>query len=161
MAGAAEQAALDRHRQRWRWPAGVRLSPVGGLHLTLHFLGATQPGDEARLRAAMADVRVEPMHLTLRDPLVWPGGIAVLQVQSNEALNALHAHLGAMLELIGLPVQDRPWVPHLTLARRATGAMPPAEPVNLNWRAISVSLVWSRPSAVGYQVLMEQAAGPL
>jgi RNA 2',3'-cyclic 3'-phosphodiesterase len=71
------------------------------------------------------------------------------------ALGALHARLGAAMAALGLTVETRPFRPHVTLARRAAGALPPPPAAGLAWRADGYALV---DSSAGYRVLARYPA---
>jgi 2'-5' RNA ligase len=54
----------------------------------------------------------------------------------------------------GVPLEARPWQPHVTLARRAEGALAPDDGRALRWRVRGYVLVESRlGSNGGYRVL--------
>jgi 2'-5' RNA ligase len=86
---------------------------------------------------------------------MWPGGIAVLEASEvPPALAALQAGLGERLQALGLPVEARRWRPHVTFARKAAGAQPPAGAPALRWRAgPDYVLVQSMPGNGGYAPL--------
>lgn len=131
--------------------------PAERLHLTLHFLGAVPRERVPALRAALA-LPFAPFALTLSRPALWAGGIAVLEpALIPPALADLRAALGAALLHVGLAAEARPWRPHLTLARRAAGATPPARCAAPCWRVSSFALVESRLPA-GYTVLQRYPA---
>lgn len=122
--------------QAWQaavpWPAGARPTAGANLHLTLHFIGAVPRAHVPALSQALgaAAAAFEPCTLQLDEFTVWPRGIALLQPQQTEpALAQLHTALGAVLAAQGLPVETRPYRPHVTLARHAEGAaLPPGVP---------------------------------
>lgn len=151
---AAARDAIAHWRQGWIWPAGAALVPAGRLHLTLHFLGNVAP---ARLPALTAGLRVpfEPFELQFGHAEVWPGGTAVLRSNATPPeLDGLHRRLGAVLDALGLPLEPRRYKPHVTLARRATGARPPPAAPAFKWRAeAGFVLVRSLPDGGGYQVV--------
>jgi len=148
---ALRDAVADQ-MARWQWPPGARLQPPERWHLTLHFIGNV-PRARMEEIAEGLDVAFEPFELTLQQPRVWPGGIAVvLPSEVPAALVDLHRRLAGALQALGLPVEDRAFRPHLTLARRAAGARSPADvPPMPPWRADGYRLVRSLPGGGGYQ----------
>jgi 2'-5' RNA ligase len=84
---------------------------------------------------------------------VWPGGIAVLEAgQVGSGLVAWHSRLADALRALDLPVEHRPWRPHVTLARKAFGAHPPAVVEPVTWRVEpTYLLVQSLPGGRGYE----------
>ena len=105
-------------------PGAPRWSAPHRWHLTLLFLGAVPDGCVAQLVAAGAPaVAGSPaMHLRLagsgrfgpprRPQVAWAGLEGDL-----EGLAALAARLTDAARALGLPVEDRPFRPHLTLGR--------------------------------------------
>jgi 2'-5' RNA ligase len=135
--------ALRQHQAAWQWPRSARLVAVEKLHMTLHFLGDVEAARVPPLQVALASVAVPPMELPWGPPALWGGGLAVLLTQADEALAALHATLADLLQAQGLPVERRRFKPHVTLARRADGAVPAAQPPALPYTARDVALVAS------------------
>lgn len=133
--------ALQRHVGAWRWPATAVPTRRGRLHLTLHFLGAL-PREAIAVLVQRLAVPFEPCELQLERPAVWRGEHAVICPQSvPPALAALHARLQrALVGAVALPSR---WQPHVTLARHARGAQPPAEPVCVCWPVEGYVLVES------------------
>ena len=125
---------LVNHAGRWTWPDGcVRYLPEDW-HLTLHFLGPVEADRVADI-VALAAVPFQPFTLTLDQPACWPHGLAVLCLsQVPPALRALYERLGFALRRLDLPVEVRPYQPHVTLARRAAGAITPVRPMPVVWR---------------------------
>ena len=152
--GEALRQAIAAWQQAWSWPPQAALVKAERLHLTLHFLGNV---DAARLPelARAITVPFEPMTLALGQPEVWPNGVAVVRPdRAPAALLRLHAALGRQLAALGLPVEERPYRAHVTLARRAHRATPPAQVLNRRWRIDGgFVLVRSLPGGAGYQVL--------
>lgn len=150
---AGVQAALSAHAQAWGWNAdAVRYAPPDW-HVTLHFIGAVPRSRLDELGAALA-VAVTPFELRFGEPMLWPHGLAVLLPMAvPAALQQLHDRLGARLRQLGLRTDERPYRPHLTLARRAVQAVPPVPPA-WGWRVRAYVLMEStgRPEA-RYRVL--------
>lgn len=153
--GAAVQAALAAHAQAWHWNAGaVRYAPLDW-HVTLHFIGALPRTRLDELKAALV-APVMPFELRFGEPVLWPHGLAVLLPMAvPAALQRLHDQLGLRLRQLGLRTDERAYRPHLTLARRAEGAVPPAPPA-WGWNVRGYVLMEStgRPEA-RYRVLQQ------
>ena len=148
---AATRRSLTAWQARWAWPAGAAPVPPERLHLTVHFLGQVEtarlPGLEAGLR-----VPFEPFELRLGRAELWPRGLAVLCPDEIPAgLAQLHTDLAETLQRLELPVEARPFRPHLTLARKAAAATPPAAAPELRWRVGGYALVQSER---GYRTLV-------
>ena len=91
-------------------------------HLTLVFLGETSSERLEDVKSAMDQCRAAPVELTVTGPgrfrqregdTVWRGA------ESRSQLRELYRQLCAALEERGFPTEDRPYTPHITLARRA------------------------------------------
>ena len=146
--------ALADLQAQWQWPAGAARVQPERLHLTLHFIGSVPAEQVPSLGDALA-VGFEPHVLGLERGAckVWPGGIAVLELEAAPPLLRLHAALADALGRAGLPVEKRRFRPHVTFARRATGATPPADLPQLEWHAADgYALVRSIPGR-GYETL--------
>ncbi|MDX9844226.1 MAG: RNA 2',3'-cyclic phosphodiesterase [Aquabacterium sp.] len=136
------RAVLLAWQQAQSWPAGARLTRANDLHLTLHFLGQVPKALLPALKQALPAAG-SPVILTLDHLDVWPNGVAVLRPEATPpTLLDLHAHLGDALKQLGLPLESRPYQPHITLARRARGLVPKAA-LPLRWTAQRYALVLS------------------
>jgi 2'-5' RNA ligase len=107
-----------------RDPADVRWVRMDGLHVTLRFLGPTDPSrlPDARTAVESAASGVQPFEVSLAGAGVFPehGRPRVLWLgleRGLEALDALAGRLGRTLAEHGWPHDDRPVRPHLTVAR--------------------------------------------
>ncbi len=69
----------------------------------------------------------------------------------------MQARLAARLRAAGFALEDRPFAPHLTLARRIERALPRAEVEPVRWRLASVALVRSEPGTGRYVTQREFA----
>jgi 2'-5' RNA ligase len=139
----ATRRALVGAQRHWQWPAGAVLAPADNLHLTLHFIG---PVPAARV-AAIAEGLSLPgrrFALVLDSAELWTNRCAVLGThQIPPALAALHGALADRLRRLQLPVEDRAFRPHVTLARKAAGARPPEAPEPVRWAVHGHVLVQS------------------
>ena len=125
-ADALVQAQLAAHAQQWTWPAGCAACQPADWHITLHFIGAVDADRVQQLAAGVA-VPFQPFELVLDQPLLWPHGLAILGATVVPApLRALYERLGDALRRLDVPVENRPYQPHVTLARHAGAAIAPA-----------------------------------
>ena len=140
---------LARRRDAWSWPRSASPVKTDRLHVTLHFLGDVKRELIAELSDALA-VPFAPFALELGQAKLWPHGIAVLDpVVVPAALMHLHARLEKALAGSGIATDARAYRPHVTLARRAGGTMPPADAAPLRWQVGGYRLMESRPGADG------------
>ncbi|HEY1043527.1 MAG TPA: RNA 2',3'-cyclic phosphodiesterase [Telluria sp.] len=138
---------LVQARDSWRWPRSA--SPVADakLHLTLNFLGSVDEERLPELEAAF-DVPFTPFEVELGRPVVWHRSIAVLEPLSvPPELIELHTLLDERVAALGLPVEERAYKPHVTMARRAGNATPPERIAPLQWNVAGYALVQSKLGA--------------
>jgi len=149
--GPLTRAALAGLRDAWRWPPDAKPVPDEKLHATLHFIGRFPRDRLQALGRALDSVQFVPLRLDLAVVEVWRGGIAVATLAASPPILDLHASIGAALAGLGIALEDRPYRPHVTMARQARGARPPAALPALDWRPDGFALVASRGGA--YHVL--------
>jgi 2'-5' RNA ligase len=155
----AVRETLCEWRDGWQWPPTA--SPVGAerLHLTLHFLGAVRRERVSEVSEGLG-VPFSAFELVLGRAQLWPHGIAVLRPAAEvpSRLVLLHGLLREALQRLQLPTEERPFRPHVTLARRAHLALAPSGLQPLRWRVRGYALVESqRAPAGGYAVLRRYA----
>lgn len=150
----AVRAALAQWQDAWTWPPQAARVKPDQLHVTLHFLGDV-PDERVPELAQALRLPFEPFTLDLGEPQVWSSGIAVVQPHGTPApLQRLHAALGTRIAALGLPLESRPYRAHVTLARRAQGATPPAGGPGLHWQVDDgYVLVRSGPGGAGYRLV--------
>ena len=154
----AVREAIAGWRGAWWWPPAARLVQDERLHLTLHFIGAVRRERLPELQRGLA-VAFEPFEIVGGPPEVWRHGIAVQRPdEAPLALLQLHAALGAALRGLELPVEARPFAPHVTLARHAPGAVAPAAGAPWRWAAHGYRLVESLPGGAGYLAIARYPA---
>lgn len=116
---------LADHCSTWVWPAGGVLYQPQDWHVTLHFIG-TVDANQLDSIGTRVDMPCQPFELVLDQPQLWPNGLAVLCASTVPTpLCKLHDLLGQELRALDLPMDARPYQPHVTLARRADGAVAP------------------------------------
>lgn len=99
----------------------ARLTREENFHLTLAFLGEALDAPDAC--AAMDAVSVQPFKLYSDKPGCFKrgGDIFWLGLKSSAELTALQAALSAALQEQGFRGDNRPFAPHITLARQVRG----------------------------------------
>jgi 2'-5' RNA ligase len=147
LVAALREGAPDLRAVRW-----VRGE---GLHLTLRFLGWTDPDRAARVSSIVADVaaRQAPFDVTITGGGAFPSlsrpRVLWLDVTDGaDLLAALEAELSEPLATLGWPPEARPYRAHLTLGRtdgspaaRATAAQLSAAAANLRVAVRATELV--------------------
>jgi 2'-5' RNA ligase len=149
----AVRAELRAYRKQWQWPRTA--SPMHGdkLHLTLHFLGSVPRAVIPAIERTL-DIPFTPFDLTFGHAEVWRHGSAVLEpLTTPHALLDLHARLGRALQNISVALEERPFRPHVTMGRQATGALPPQRTPRIDWPVTGFALIESKPDHGGYVVL--------
>jgi 2'-5' RNA ligase len=128
--------------------------PPERLHLTLHYLGELRHDAVAALCECLPPIPAS-FELAFGQPALWPHGIAVLEpLEVPPELLALHAALVRALHAVGLRTDERPFRPHVTLARHAQSASLPAEGARWSWPVNGYALVHSvREPPLRYEVL--------
>jgi 2'-5' RNA ligase len=160
-AGIASAAALLAARFA---PGGRAIAPEQW-HLTLRFLGDFPAGSDAaeRARWAGAQVRAAPCALVLDLAASFPGARPPWVLRgagARQALEGLHAGLCAALAAAGFAPGEpaHAFVPHVTLVRHATQALPPTPIAPIAWPARDFVLLESLPAERRY---VERGRWPL
>ncbi|MDD2917670.1 RNA 2',3'-cyclic phosphodiesterase [Rhodoferax sp.] len=147
---------LAAHADQWLWPEGcVRYAPEDW-HVTLHFMGDVA-SEKVQAIAAAAALPFQPFDLVFDQPRLWPRGLAVVCASElSAALKSLHEALGQALCALDVALDKRPYVPHVTLARHAEAAVPPAACEPVRWPMRGFALVVSTGlKAPRYRVLRQ------
>ena len=99
------------------------------LHVTLRFIGEVDRHRAEDIAAMLGAVRAPALSLALAG-VGWfdhgPRGALFARVEPRDPLAALHAKLDRALVRLGLEPERRSYLPHVTLARRRSGAADPA-----------------------------------
>ncbi len=114
VAAAGRQLAAVARQGRWTHP--------DNLHLTLQFLGDCpdewMTGLLAILQSAAAGCRPFSLKIIGCGTFGRSGDILWLGVQAGPALSQLADSLASQLRAKGLPCEDRPYSPHITIGRQ-------------------------------------------
>ena len=110
----ATRKRLCRAAEALRTQGQGQFSPAENLHLTLAFLGETESVDAAVTALERLDFSAFSLQfaeLGQFGTLHWAG------IRENTALRALQAQLIGHLKAAGFPLEDRDFIPHITLVR--------------------------------------------
>ncbi len=130
----ATHAAAVAAQQVLPWPAAARRVAGSDLHLTLAFIGAVPQEQLAHVTRAAA-VPSARVTLSLDRIEVWKAGTVVLRPsRAPAAMLDLYARLTQSLRARDVAFDARPFVPHVTLGRKARGMAVAAVPP-LPWRS--------------------------
>jgi len=141
---------------------GARWQDADNLHVTLRFLGEVGHNVAEDLAAELGKITVSPFDLTIKgighfDSSRRSGAsphALWARVEDSPALEALRRKVDRACMAVGLPAEDRRFVPHITLARlnRSTGDIGP-------WMVCHAHLS-AGPWPVGCFGLYESHLGP-
>lgn len=138
-------------------PDNTRPVTRSNLHMTLAFIGSVNTKQLSDYEHAASSLRANAFSLTL-DQSGYFAHARVLWLgcsKSSDALLAFVSRLNERLRLCGYQSDDRPFVPHVTLARKYRQPHAVEMPVSIEWCVNDFSLVESRstPAGIEYHVL--------
>ncbi|OGL87261.1 2'-5' RNA ligase [Candidatus Uhrbacteria bacterium RIFCSPLOWO2_02_FULL_48_12] len=147
-----EWEKLTSHNVKWVNPEQA--------HLTLHFLGNTEEGTVPEIIKIIKEstIKVRPFLLVLKGlgAFPQPSNARVVYINVEEiksrVLNTLHKNLANQLKSLGFAIDDRRFMPHITLGRlRQARALTTEWYVTrpISWSVNEIHLVESKLLAVG------------
>lgn len=99
----------------------ARLTPVDAslMHITLRFLGETPAAEIPALITALRSIRASPYEMTVSGVSTFgrPPRVIKAEVSDGGATAALAGQIDDRLYALGIPKDQKPFSPHLTLAR--------------------------------------------
>lgn len=118
-------ARLHQALQSWRRIAPqARWTQVESMHLTLKFIGEVPPPMEERIIAALGGIRLPAFPIEMTGVGTFPGPqrarVFWAGIQPSTALALLARSVEEQLLPLGIAADQRPFSPHLTLARGRT-----------------------------------------
>ncbi|WP_218353331.1 RNA 2',3'-cyclic phosphodiesterase [Alteromonas lipotrueiana] len=101
--------------------------PAANFHLTLAFLGNVEARQHETLINALDDIQQTPVSLSLDSTGWWAGPKILHCAPSNvpDNLIELVRQVKKAARAAGIQTEQRPYQPHVTIARKATDNMPP------------------------------------
>lgn len=103
--------------------ASLKVVSTDHLHLTLKFLGDTEDGLVPEIVTAIREAAagLRPFEIRVRGTGAFPSparmNVIWVGVEGAEPLARIAAALDASLETLGFARENRPWKPHVTIAR--------------------------------------------
>ncbi len=134
---------------------GGKAVPRAKIHLTVAFLGEVTPEGAVAASAVAASLRAPAPDIALDRVGFFPGARIAWAGSGTPsgALMTLHAKLVQALREAGLGLEDRGFVPHVTLARRIVKASSGAAIQAIGWRADELALVRTEAGTGRYLTL--------
>jgi RNA 2',3'-cyclic 3'-phosphodiesterase len=113
---------LERLLSALRPEAPIKWSPLDNLHITTKFIGEWPEQRLEEIHDALSQIApCEPFEISLRDLGWYPNERAPrvlwVGVHAGRELTALAEQIETRLEALGVAREERPFSPHLTLAR--------------------------------------------
>ena len=101
--------------------SGARWQDEDQLHLTLRFIGEVDRHLAGDVHATLGTIHQPPFEISLNgigafDRRGWPDAVWA-GIAPHEPLKALHKKVDAALTRVGVPPDQRAFLPHVTLAR--------------------------------------------
>jgi 2'-5' RNA ligase len=118
------QDVLLEPRKSIEWLGkGIRWVELRGMHLTLKFLGDTSPRQLEEIKALLPPLvaEFEPFEMQISNTGVFPNPrrprVYWAGVKAPQMLQHLQEKIEAAMESMGFEPEERPFHPHLTVAR--------------------------------------------
>lgn len=141
-----KHALHDTQRELYNQGVRGRFTAEENLHLTLAFIGdRAEPGS---VMNALSSVPFAPFELTLEgmgsfDDICWAG------MEKSVPLAAVTRRIRRALAEKGIPFDTKPFIPHITLIRGASGKLPDIRPSQANMTVRRISLMRSEHGKSG------------
>jgi 2'-5' RNA ligase len=158
--------SLTRLTHAIELPKGRRTVPEN-LHLTLVFLGEVAEPTLRAIEQELSELAFAPFPLKLTNLNNFPrAGVLFAEVEPTRPLLHLQSKVAASMARCGFAPEDRPYHPHITLARlhgplrlnKNLQALPPS--LQRGFRADTVNLYRSNltPTGAHYEILAQKKA---
>jgi len=135
----------------------LKIVKADNLHVTLVFLGNVDVQTERVIRQKASSIRAQPFMLNFNQLAFWhkPRVLCLLSQTVDPQLLVLVDALTEVAEQCTIKIEDRPYQPHITLARKAQ-ALINANVPDIQWYARSFCLVESCSTLEGVQYRVVQ-----
>jgi 2'-5' RNA ligase len=121
------RARITEYMDRVRpYAEGARWARAEGLHVTLKFIGEVKEEKAQEIAKALATIAAEPFTVNFSGAGFFPTAksprVFWLGVDGGDALPRLASAIDAAAHSLGIAREEKPFSPHLTLARAGSGA---------------------------------------
>lgn len=101
-------------------------TPTANYHVTLCFLGNVTNAQHETLLSTLDDVQGEPFEVMFDATSVWSGPkiFCTIPTSPPDRLMTLASNIQRCARQVGIQVEQRPYRPHITLARKADVTLP-------------------------------------
>lgn len=119
------RAKMTEFMERARlYAPGARWARVEGLHVTLKFVGHVSEAKVEEMKTALTSLEAAPFEVGFEDAGFFPNErsprVFWIGVHAGEALAQLAANIDQALAGVGIAREEKPYRPHLTLARASS-----------------------------------------
>ena len=97
-------------------PVGFRRSSPEDMHITLEFLGEVSEQQLPCVATELGSISCRPFEVIIAGTGMFPG-VVFADLKPSPELNALATLVMARMTRCGFPAENRPYRPHITLAR--------------------------------------------
>lgn len=131
------------------------------LHITLEFLGEVSEYNQQLLIDQAKLIKTEPFELKFSHVGWWrkPGVLWIGPQHIPEPLVNLVESIKQAVNKQGLETDQRPYKPHVTIARKVKQIQLPKQTIDIRWRVNSFALIESKSTEMGvaYQLIQQWA----
>lgn len=147
----ATRKAVDKFNQTLKVP-GLKTVKADNLHVTLVFLGNVDRQTERLIKRKVSGISAQQFMLNFNQLAFWhkPRILCLLSQTIEPQLLSLVDALTQVAEQCAIKVEDRPYQPHITLARKAQELIN-TNVLGIEWYAHSFCLVESCHTTEGVQ----------
>lgn len=120
------RAAITRYMDGLRnFAQDVRWVRPESLHVTLKFIGEQTEEQVERIKQALSVVKTGALDIGFRETGFFPNAkrprVFWVGIHASDALPRLASSVDHAVALVGVPLESKPYLPHLTLAREGSG----------------------------------------
>jgi 2'-5' RNA ligase len=118
ISGFLSQAAHTLIAPEVKLRARITWTRPENMHVTISFLGQVEPSRLDDIQQSLATIRAAPLHLQLNGFGSFANaGILYAQVKPSTRLLGFAEQVFESMQACGFPREQRPYTPHITLAR--------------------------------------------